>query len=156
MFLASGRRRYGYRLLDISVATQDLLAASRPVPIPLPPGTLGAGMAMLTPDGRAVVTSTTQVPMRIQAPIVTARIVELSASTGRVLRVLRVVHWATGILQTPPPACDVMSLGPAGVHPLVACTGLGRLEGSRFTPLPGGSYARVPGGQVRWLLGAAW
>ena len=149
MFLASSSRRYGYRLLSTAAPTGDLLAASRPITIPAPPGAIGTGMALLTPDGREVITTTYQGPLSGQAPLVTAKIVELSASTGRLLRVLRVAHWATDILQTPP-VCVLLSLGAADVHPLVECTGLGFLEGSRFIPLPGGP------GDGRWLLGAAW
>jgi len=33
--------------------------------------------------------------------------------------------------------CKVLSLGPTGVHALVQCFGLGRVDGTRFTPLPG-------------------
>ncbi len=70
-------------------------------------------------------------------------IVELSARTGRLLRVL---HTATVYRATPGNSgtvgqldqnCNVLSLGPTGVHVLVACFAFGRLDGTRFTPLPG-------------------
>lgn len=35
--------------------------------------------------------------------------------------------------------CGVLSLGPTGVQPLVQCLSFGRINGTTFTPLPGGS-----------------
>lgn len=98
--------------------------------------------ALLTPDGTAVITSTAQNIRAGSGRItVVARIVELSASTGRLIRVLHVARERTipglrdvGSLDD---ACSVLSLGPAGVHALVQCFGFGRLDGDRFTPLPG-------------------
>jgi hypothetical protein len=36
-----------------------------------------------------------------------------------------------------PAGCRILALGPTGVHALVECFGFGRLDGTRFTPLPG-------------------
>jgi len=33
--------------------------------------------------------------------------------------------------------CNVLSLGHLGIHVLVSCFAFGRLDGGRFTPLPG-------------------
>ncbi len=33
--------------------------------------------------------------------------------------------------------CQVLSLGPTGIHALVQCFGFGRVDNGRFTPLPG-------------------
>jgi hypothetical protein len=74
-----------------------------------------------------------------------AKIVELSARTGQLLRVL---HTVTKRDVMPGPDgvdnaialdgdCRVMALGPTGVHALIECFGFGRLDGGRFTPLPG-------------------
>jgi hypothetical protein len=75
---------------------------------------------------------------------VTARIIELNARTGKLLRVLHTVtmhgvppnqgmNSATSLDQE----CNVLSLGPSGVHLLVACYAFGMIDGSVFTPLPG-------------------
>jgi hypothetical protein len=37
----------------------------------------------------------------------------------------------------PGEGCNVLSLGPVGIHLLVACPDFGRLDGSVFKPLPG-------------------
>lgn len=74
--------------------------------------------------------------------------IELSARTGQLLRVLHTVtvpdviaglngpvgQLTTGQLDQ---GCNVLSLGPAGVHVLVDCFGFGRVDDRRFTPLPG-------------------
>jgi hypothetical protein len=81
---------------------------------------------------------------------VVAKIVERSASTGRVLRVL---HTATTHYSGTDPfsveaGCNVLALGPAG-QPLVQCFGFGWLRGSTFLPLPGGPATPPPAGPGR-------
>jgi len=52
-----------------------------------------------------------------------------------------------------------LSLAPAGVHVLVDCFGFGRVDGSRFTPLPGfpsPSSRGIAGQQAPVLQAAAW
>jgi hypothetical protein len=86
-----------------------------------------------------------------------ARILELSAATGQLLRVLhtqvlRVQYTQTagssgaGGEQEAPGTCAVPSVDPSGDHVLVQAFSFGRIDNGFFTALPGGS----PGG-----LGAA-
>jgi hypothetical protein len=142
-----------YLLLNTTRPAGTLLADSRRLPIPYPPF---GQLAALTPDGSGVVTSTLQI-----APghILIGKIVELSASTGRLLRVLHTASahysgeaYALGL------TCAVQALGPVGVQPLVQCFGLGRIEGSQFTKLPG-SPVRPGSSGVRGFASvwsAAW
>ncbi len=134
-------QRNGYRLLSVAGPGGSLLAA-RPVVSPAPMASGFIPRALLTPDGTAVITSTAQnVRARSGRTTVVARIVELSASTGRLIRVLHVARERTipGLRDagSVDEACSVLSLGPAGVHALVECFGFGRLDGDRFTALPG-------------------
>jgi hypothetical protein len=138
--------RSGYRLLSITGASRDLLS-SRVVAPAAAPG--NAPAALVTPDGTAIITSTAHgIPDGHGRDTVVSKIVELSLATGRLLQVL---HTASESVATSSPVagtgilsddCQVFALGPAGVHALVYCvgfgtTGFGRLDGTRFTPLPG-------------------
>jgi hypothetical protein len=136
-------QRTGYRLLNITGSGRDLMAA-RAIGSPRPEPTYYVPQALVTADGNVVVTSTVQnIPDGHGRYTVVAKIIELSARTGQLLRVL---HTATVYRATPGNSgtvgqldqnCNVLSLGPTGVHVLVACFAFGRLDGSRFTPLPG-------------------
>jgi hypothetical protein len=132
----------GYRLLSVSGPGGGLLGSSRPmVSPPVQHGWEFPG-AMLTPDGSGLITTDYQ---NIRGPdgggTAILRVVELSASTGRLLRVLHVAteHYGRGYLaQAAADAdCQVLSLAATGLHALVQCPGFGRLDGDRFTPLPG-------------------
>jgi hypothetical protein len=131
----------GYRLLSLgrTGATGRGLLAARAIGSPAPEPTQYVPAALVTADGSIVVTSTVQ---NLSGGRVVAKIIELSARTGQLLRVL---HTATvpdasqgangvGLLDQ---ECNVLSLAPSGVHVLVACFAFGRVDGSRFTPLPG-------------------
>lgn len=131
----------GYRLLSLgrTGATGRSLLAARAIGSPAPEPTQFVPAALVTADGSIVVTSTVQ---NLSGGRVVAKIIELSARTGQLLRVL---HTATvpdagggangvGLLDQ---ECNVLSLAPSGVHVLVACFAFGRVDGSRFTPLPG-------------------
>ena len=151
MFLATGVGLAGYRLLDTARPAGSLLTASRPMSFPVPPL---YGLALLTPDGRTIITSAARtVPGHDGGGTVIAQIVELSARDGRLLRVL---HVATARYTRQHPAvlvmagCGVLSLGSAGLHALVQCFNFGRIQGSQFTPLPG-----IPS-QPSYFDGAAW
>jgi hypothetical protein len=134
-------QRNGYRALDVTGSGGRLLGA-RPVASPATMADGSYPRALLTPDGTAVITSAAQ-NIRVGGgrTTVVARIVELSASTGRLIRVLHVARERTipGLrdARSLDDACSVLSLGPAGIHALVQCFGFGRLDGDRFTPLPG-------------------
>ena len=159
MFYAGGANIQQYRLLSIAGPGGDILAASRPMPVPGAP--LG-GMALLTPNGRAVITSTGRVAGH---GTVIAKIVEISASTGRRLRVLHVAtaHYSGSDPWSVEAGCGVLALGPTGLQPLVQCFGFGWLHGSHFIPLPGGpvtprptSLGSGPATPRPWGFGEYW
>jgi hypothetical protein len=141
-------QRDGYRLLSVTGPGGDLLPTGAAVAVPPNPG--GDILpAFATPDGRAFITSSTRiVPGRDHHVTVTAKIIKLSARTGRVQRVLYAAS-ARGVPQTYGNAgtldeqgCRVLSLDPTGQHPLVQCFLLGRfsfgtLASGRLKPLPG-------------------
>ncbi len=147
-------QRDGYRLLNVAGPGGDLLPAGAVVPVsPNPGGDIPP--ALLTPDGRAFITSSTRiVPGRDHHVTVTAKIIKLSARTARTARTgraQRVLYAAsargvpqkygnTGTLDEQ--GCTVLSLDPTGQHPLVRCFLLGRfsfgtLASGRLKPLPG-------------------
>jgi hypothetical protein len=132
----------GYRLLGLTVADRNLLA-SRAIGSPPPEPSQYVPAALVTPDGNLVITSTVQnVPDGHGRDTIVSKIIELSARTGQLVRVLYtmtesgVAPGANGAGQADQD-CNVLSLGPAGVHVLVACPGFGRVDGHRFTALPG-------------------
>jgi hypothetical protein len=135
----------GYRLLSVTGTGRNLLAA-RAIASPPPEPTQYTPAALVTPDGNLVITSTVQnIPDGPGRDTVVAKIVELAARTGQLVRVLYTVT-QRGVLGVASGAsgagqldqgCNVLSLGPAGVHVLVACPGFGRVDGHRFTALPG-------------------
>jgi hypothetical protein len=147
-------QRSGYRLLDVTGRGGDLMESTM---LPLPPLPVFTGYsvpesAFITPDGRAVIASTFSVVGSSQSPTVIMKIVERSARTGRLLRVLREAREHNSVpLLFGNEGCWVLSLGPTGVHALVECgnpnTVFGRLDNGRFTPLPGGN---------RFGVEAAW
>jgi hypothetical protein len=132
----------GYRLLTASGPAGSLLGFSRPmVSPPVQSGSDYPG-AILTPDGRGLITTDYRnVPGHGGGGTAILRVVELSASTGRLLRVLHVAaeHYGAGWVAraTADAGCQVLSLGATGLHALVQCPGLGRLADDRFTALPG-------------------
>jgi hypothetical protein len=151
----------GYRLLSVAGTGGNLLAAPLLPALPAQPyGNIPP--ALITPDGRAIVTAVVaSVPGRGGHTTAVAKIVELSASTGQLIRVLRVmpasaVYNATnaGSLEGD---CTVQSLGPSGLQALVQCPGFGSLNGAgRFTALAGvpDGNQRVMSGPYIWGTGA--
>jgi len=157
----SGGLGHGYRLLDVAGPGGSLLASSRPIhqPDSLPSQmrkqgwvTYGAD-SWLMPGDKTLFTAYARLFTVHHAgsteSIETARILETSASTGRLVRVL-----ATVSARVPPNAgigCLPLSFGPSGVHVLMWCNnGFGRLDGSRFTPLP------APSRNLDATSAAAW
>jgi len=133
----------GYRLLSLTGPGRNLMAA-RPIASPAAEPTFYVPQALVTADGSKVITSTVQnIPDGHGRDTVVAKVVELSASTGQLLRVLHTVtvRNATGgqngtVVQLDQ-GCNALSLAPRGVHVLVHCFTFGRVDGPRFTPLPG-------------------
>jgi hypothetical protein len=157
----SGGLGHGYRLLDIAGPAGSLLASSRPIhgPDRLPGRMLRQGWvaygsdSWLMPGAKIVLTAYSRLSTARHgvstASIETARILETSASTGRLVRVLATfsarVPSGTGI------GCMPVSVGPSGTDVLMWCNnGFGRLDGSHFTPLPG------PSKNLDATLAAAW
>jgi hypothetical protein len=132
----------GYRMLDLTGQGGNLLAST---PIASPPhepsGQISTELA--TADGRTVFTSSVRnIPNGHGTDTVVAKIIELDAHTGKLLRVLRTVtvHAAKVGMNSAfflDQDCYVLSLAPSGVHLLIACYAFGRLDGNVFTPLPG-------------------
>jgi hypothetical protein len=131
----------GYRLLSLAGAGRNLMA-SRAIGSPSPGPDYSVPMALVTGDGSAVVTSAVrEIPEGHGRVTVVAKVIELSARTGKLLRVLRTVT-VRGATRGPngtaaQVGCGVISLAPSGTHVLVACQAFGRIDRTRFTPLPG-------------------
>lgn len=117
------------RLLDIKAPGSNLLPAQAlPVqdygpPFPEP-------YAFLTPDGSTVIFSAT---------LSDGSMVSMQAASVRTGKLLYVLGQDIGADLF---GCDLLSLGPAGLHALVRCTNassdvLGRVDNGRFTRLPG-------------------
>jgi hypothetical protein len=104
--------------------------------------------ALITPDGTAVITSTARnVRERDGRDTVVAQIVERSASTGMLVRVLHTAterDVASGQELYFDLRCRALAMAPRGFHVLIDCFGFGRLDGTRFTPLPGVPATRFP------------
>jgi hypothetical protein len=129
-FLFEGPKSSGYRLLSVTGQGGNDLADSRPIASPSA-GQYGyVPSALVTADGRTVITSI----VSSGTGTVTAKIVELDVQTGKLVRVL---YTATGSARSLDEGCNVLSVGPVGIHLLVACPDFGRLDGSVFMPLPG-------------------
>jgi hypothetical protein len=149
----------GYRLLNISAPTGGLLGSSRAMVSPPAQNGWEFPGAMLTPDGRGLITTDYRnIPGPHGGGTAVLRVVELSARTGRLLRVLHVAteHYGAGYLAraTADADCQVLSLGAAGLHALVQCRGLGRLDDDRFTALAGVSVSMNGGTGIGGV--AAW
>jgi hypothetical protein len=127
----------GYRVLALSSTPADLLTASRPVASPRAESNGYVPGALVTPDGRTVVTSEVVPYKRWFVHGAVARIVELNAHTGRFERTLYRAT-ADGQSDNLDQACNVLSLGPGGRHPLVDCfSKLGALVNGQIVSLPG-------------------
>ena len=144
----SPRLRTGYRLLDVTGPGGDLLAAGPVVQLRPNPGH-DIPAAFVTPDGRAFVTSSTRVIHgRDHHVTVTAKIIMVSARTGRVQRVLYTESGSgvpralgrTGALDEQ--RCTVLALDRTGEHPLIQCFVMGRFS---FGTLAGGHLAPMAG-----------
>ena len=159
--LLSGGLGNGFRTLNAGGPAGRLLAASRVIhaPDPLPAPVLRQGWvayggdSWLMPGGTTLLTAYARISTaghgRSAHSVESARILQTSGSTGRLVRVL-------ASFSVPVPAnagigCLPVSLGPTGVHVLMWCVnGFGRLDGTRFTPLPG------PSKDLAATLAAAW
>jgi hypothetical protein len=131
----------GVRALDLA-GPGGSLAAARLVAFPAP--AQGLQSAMIAPGGGDVITSSCRAGHRTA----TARVAELSAASGRLVRVLRTQTARFGndaeaqdaILS----ACQVLSVAGDGDHVLVRAFAFGRIDNGVFTSLPGTSPGVLP------------
>jgi hypothetical protein len=100
--------------------------------------------ALVTPDGKDVITSEVHnIHLWTGRIDVVARVVELSARTGRTRRVLytttvdHVTGGENGGVTSLDQQCNVLSLGPEVTDPLVECFSVGVLTGGKLVTLPG-------------------
>jgi hypothetical protein len=132
-------------LLHVAANGRSVTLTRLPITVP---GSLAVDAAEVSPDGTRLATQEQScyrhgcyyTGIRVVSK---AEIVELSARTGKLLRILSTttVHGATrrgpgsaGILDED---CGVLSLVPAGTNVLVSCFTFGRVDNNSFTPLPG-------------------
>jgi hypothetical protein len=134
----SGRQ---YRLLNVTGQGGSLLAARA---IASPPSAAGVlPEALVTANGSTVIGSTVTNIADGNRVTVIARIIEISALTGKLLRVLstQTVRGATpgmqGSAESLDLGCRVLSLAPGGTNVLASCFNFGRVSDYGFTPLPG-------------------
>jgi hypothetical protein len=132
--LVTGNDEFDVRVLDVARPGRSLLADSSLIRVPKAPhGWWVNFLFRLLPDEKTLLAGYVTWPGKTT----TARIVEISASTGRVRRVLHVfahVPNPSGGM----PLCYAESLGPSEVRALLWCINrFGRLDGSHFSPLPG-------------------
>lgn len=141
---ATSAQPSGYRLLDVAGRGGGLLSA-RMLPLPPPPvfhGYFIPEPVFISPDGRAVIAATLSTGGPSESPTVIMKIVERSARTGRLLRVLLEAREHNSIpILFGNEGCWVDSLGSTGIHALIECSSpkvvFGRWGNGRFTPLPG-------------------
>ncbi len=147
VFLSYGDQ---YLVLNVAGPSGSLLADSWRIASPAGQRRWALWGPLLTPDGNAVIWGSFRLwpgdPSTLPGTLpafaaeltertAVGRVVEFSARTGRLLRVL---HAAAARSPAPFILCVPESLGPTGLHALIQCTRFGRLDGSRFTPLPRG------------------
>jgi hypothetical protein len=134
----------GVRTLNLNKAAGSLLTAKL-VTFRKPPAVPAS--AIVTANGKDIIASTCQAP---SGKTVTAKVEELSASDGHVIRVLttqKMTFSAPGSASNKQPllflTCPVLSVDGTGQHVLVEAFTFGRLDNTKFRKLPGqsGSFA---------------
>lgn len=154
----------GYRLIGVRGAGSNLLAGPA-IASPAATPNYGVQAALVTPDGKDVITSEEQNFRTWTGRVdIVARVIELSARTGRTLRVLyttAVDHATTGVSGdaiTLDGECNVIALGPDATSPLVDCFSFGVLAHRTLVTLPGvpGEVTGVPGDGLPDSGGIAW
>jgi hypothetical protein len=131
----------GVRRLALGSRGDSLAAApliTFPVPVP------GLESAMITPGGGELIASS----CRAGQHTATARVTELSATDGRLVRVLRTqtARFSDNAGAAAPVCspCRVLSVTGDGDHVLVQAFGFGRIDNGVFTPLPGAAPHVLP------------
>jgi hypothetical protein len=154
----------GLRQLDVNAPGANLLSSrlvSFPAAVPASSGLPAFGNArstIITADGRRIIGeschATTQV--RSRSGSVTAQIVDMSATTGRVVSVLRTrtVRYANEREESTlfnECTFGLSAADPSGQHLLVHAFGFGRIDNGVFTALPA-----TPPSVLPWPYAADW
>jgi hypothetical protein len=133
----------GYRLIGLTGAGGNLLAGPA-IASPAAVATGAVPMALVTPDGKDVITSEVRNVRTWTGRVnVVARVIELNARTGRLMRVLytttvdHVTGGAGGAAGSLDQQCNVLALGPQATEPLVECFSIGALLHGKLVTLPG-------------------
>jgi hypothetical protein len=136
-------QRTGYRLISVAGMGGNLLAG-RAIASPVAEPTHYVPAALVTPDGKDVITSEVRNVHTSTGQVnVVAQVIELSASTGRTLRVLYtttaddVTGGVNGEAGSLDQECNVLSLGPEVPDALVECFSVGALLAGKLITLPG-------------------
>jgi len=131
----------GIRHLDIAAPGGNLASASLaafPGPVPV------VQSAVLTPGGGAIIASS----CRAVRHTVTTQVVELSATNGQLIRVLRTKTTRFGTDAAAQAAvfsaCQVLSVAAGGDHVLVQASVFGRIDNGVFTALPATTPRTLP------------
>lgn len=123
----------GYWLLNVTGPRGGNLLASRVLPVKIgvlteAESAVNGWQPLITPDGSTIITTTLA-----GVSGASESIVELSARTGQLLRVVDSFNWI-GTTES----CRVYTLAPAGMHALIGCGSFfGRLDNNKLTRLPG-------------------
>ena len=134
----------GIRHLD-AAAPGGSLAAAPLAAFPAP--VTGLQSALLAPGGGQLIASSCRAAHRTA----TARVVELSATNGQLIRVLRTqaARFGTDAQDAIFSPCRVLSVAGDGDHVLVQAFAFGRIDNGVFTSLPGATPRVLP-------VSAAW
>lgn len=131
----------GIRHLGLA-APGGSLAAARLAAFPAP--VQGLQSAVIAPGGAEVIASS----CRAGHHAATARVVELSATDGRLIRVLRTqaarFPGAAGAQDAIASTCQVLAVAGDGGHVLVRAFAFGRIDNGVFAPLPGTTPGVLP------------
>jgi hypothetical protein len=135
---------------ELNIDAPGTLLGGKPTAIPV---TGGVRSAVLTPDGRlALLAACQESPGTSGRTTVTAKVTEVTAASGSLVRVLRsqsASYPAADAIAVLDQNCEVLSADPSGQHVLVNALQPGRIDNGAFTPLPA-----VPAGAT--LQDAAW
>lgn len=120
-------------LLNVTGSRGGSLSAARVLPGSDPQGNVLASLPLVTPNGSTMFLTTSNPP---SGPKSIEKIVEISARTGKTIRVLDSTPWIP--VEAVPTSCVVYALAATGVHALLGCENVfGRLDNGKFTRLPG-------------------
>lgn len=130
--LAYGTTLAGIR--EFAVSPASATAIPGPVHRFPTPVTVSTGATLLTNGGQDILRESCPASGQDSG---TAQVIELSAATGRTLRVLHTQPLPGSGKDPEVDPCWVLSADPTGQHILIQAYSFGRLDNGVFTPLPG-------------------